>query len=196
MGCSPSSALESSRASPTPLRAMRPTSSSRSSTRSACATPRFIDVLKTLRKLGLDSTQPIEVRGVEVAPRDVVAAALPDPATLGNRMRGLTCAGTFIAGHRHRWAAPTDVPLPRPRQRARDAGVGAPGGRPADRAESGSCARAARDGEWYGVGVLGPEAFPPGRSSTCSASTARRTGSRIVRFPDVRRPRSSSDARA
>ena len=156
----------------------------------------FIDVLKTLRKLGLDSTQPIEVRGVEVAPPDVVAAALPDPATLGNRMRGLTCAGTFIAGHRHRWAAPTDVPLPRPRQRARHAGVGAPGGRPADRAESGSCARAARDGEWYGVGVLGPEAFPPGRSSTCSASTARRTGSRIVRFPDVRRPLSSSDARA
>ena len=99
-------------------------------------------------------------------------------------------------GHRHRWAAPTDVPLPRPRQRARHAGVGAPGGRPADRAESGSCARAARDGEWYGVGVLGPEAFPPGRSSTCSASTARRTGSRIVRFPDVRRPLSSSDARA
>jgi len=50
-----------SRAGPlrTPLRAMRPTSSSRSSTRSACATPRFIDVLKTLRKLGLDSTQPI-----------------------------------------------------------------------------------------------------------------------------------------
>ena len=54
----------------------------------------FIDVLKTLHKLGLDSTEPVRVRGVEVAPRDVVAAALPDPATLGDRMTGKTCAGT------------------------------------------------------------------------------------------------------
>jgi saccharopine dehydrogenase-like NADP-dependent oxidoreductase len=58
----------------------------------------FIGVLKTLHKLGLDSTEPISVRGVEVAPRDVVAAALPDPATLGDRMRGKTCAGTLVTG--------------------------------------------------------------------------------------------------
>jgi saccharopine dehydrogenase (NAD+, L-lysine-forming) len=58
----------------------------------------FIDVLKTLHKLGLDSTRPVRVRGAEVAPRDVVAAALPDPATLGDRMRGRTCAGTYVTG--------------------------------------------------------------------------------------------------
>jgi len=58
----------------------------------------FIDVLKTLDLLGLDSTEPVRVRGVEVAPRDVVAAALPDPATLGDRMRGRTCAGTYVTG--------------------------------------------------------------------------------------------------
>ena len=58
----------------------------------------FIDVLRTLHKLGLDSTRKLRVGGVEVAPRDVVAAALPDPATLGNRMRGLTCAGTLVTG--------------------------------------------------------------------------------------------------
>jgi saccharopine dehydrogenase-like NADP-dependent oxidoreductase len=33
-----------------------------------------------------------------VAPRDVVAASLPDPATLGERMTGKTCAGTFVTG--------------------------------------------------------------------------------------------------
>jgi saccharopine dehydrogenase (NAD+, L-lysine forming) len=60
----------------------------------------FIDVLKTLHKLGLDSTDPVRVRGVDVAPRDVVAAALPDPATLGDRMRGKTCAGTLVTGRR------------------------------------------------------------------------------------------------
>jgi saccharopine dehydrogenase-like NADP-dependent oxidoreductase len=58
----------------------------------------FIDVLRTLHKLGLDSKEPIRVKGVEVAPRDVVAAALPDPATLGERMRGKTCAGTVVSG--------------------------------------------------------------------------------------------------
>jgi len=58
----------------------------------------FIDVLRTLHKLGLDSTEPIPVRGVPVAPRDVVAAALPDPATLGDRMTGRTCAGTLVTG--------------------------------------------------------------------------------------------------
>jgi saccharopine dehydrogenase-like NADP-dependent oxidoreductase len=58
----------------------------------------FIDVLKTLHKLNLDSTEPVSVRGTKVAPRDVVAAALPDPATLGERMRGRTCAGTYVTG--------------------------------------------------------------------------------------------------
>ncbi|MDH2425255.1 saccharopine dehydrogenase C-terminal domain-containing protein [Sphaerisporangium sp. TRM90804] len=58
----------------------------------------FIDVLRTLHKLGLDSTAAVRVRGVEVSPRDVVAACLPDPATLGDRMSGKTCAGTWIKG--------------------------------------------------------------------------------------------------
>jgi len=58
----------------------------------------FIDVLKTLNKLNLDSTEPVNVRGLQVAPRDVVAAALPDPATLGDKMHGRTCAGTYVTG--------------------------------------------------------------------------------------------------
>jgi saccharopine dehydrogenase-like NADP-dependent oxidoreductase len=58
----------------------------------------FIDVLKTLHKLGLDRTETVDVRGVAVAPRDVVAACLPDPATLGDRMTGKTCAGVWVRG--------------------------------------------------------------------------------------------------
>ena len=58
----------------------------------------FIGVLKTIHLLGLDSTTPIKVRGVEVSPRDVIAAALPDPARLGDRMTGKTCAGTWVKG--------------------------------------------------------------------------------------------------
>jgi saccharopine dehydrogenase (NAD+, L-lysine-forming) len=65
----------------------------------------FIDVLRTLHKLGLDSTDPVGVRAsgadgarAHVSPRDVVAATLPDPAKLGERMTGRTCAGTWVRG--------------------------------------------------------------------------------------------------
>ncbi|MEP6659005.1 MAG: saccharopine dehydrogenase C-terminal domain-containing protein [Acidimicrobiales bacterium] len=58
----------------------------------------FIRVLKTIHQLGLDKKDRIRVRDVEVAPRDVVAASLPNPAELGHRMRGKTCAGTWVKG--------------------------------------------------------------------------------------------------
>jgi saccharopine dehydrogenase (NAD+, L-lysine forming) len=58
----------------------------------------FIDVLKTLHKLNLDSTEPVNVRGLHVSPRDVVAAVLPDPLNLGDKMTGKTCAGTWVTG--------------------------------------------------------------------------------------------------
>jgi saccharopine dehydrogenase (NAD+, L-lysine forming) len=58
----------------------------------------FIEVLKTLHKLGLDRTEKVRVGGVEVSPRDLVAACLPDPAGLGSRMHGKTCAGLWVTG--------------------------------------------------------------------------------------------------
>ncbi|KQX05630.1 MULTISPECIES: saccharopine dehydrogenase family protein [unclassified Leifsonia] len=62
----------------------------------------FINVLQTLHLLGLDSTTPVRVRSasgpVEVAARDVVAASLPDPATIGPLMTGKTCAGVWVTG--------------------------------------------------------------------------------------------------
>ena len=65
----------------------------------------FIEVLKTLHKLGLDSKEKIRVRTSRSRPRDVVAAALPDPTTLGDRMTGKTCAGTLVTGTRQGRAA-------------------------------------------------------------------------------------------
>ncbi len=67
----------------------------------------FIDVLQTLHKLRLDSTAGVSVDAtlpdgsrakVTVSPRDVVAAALPNPAELGPRMTGKTCAGLWVRG--------------------------------------------------------------------------------------------------
>lgn len=58
----------------------------------------FLEVLAMLHRLGMDSTAPVSVRGVQVSPRDVVAAVLPNPAELGDRMRGRTCAGSLVTG--------------------------------------------------------------------------------------------------
>ena len=62
----------------------------------------FIGILKTLHQLGLDKSAPLTVRSatgpVQVAPRDVVAAGLPDPASIGPRMTGKTCAGLYVTG--------------------------------------------------------------------------------------------------
>ena len=58
----------------------------------------MITILRTLHTLGLDSTEKVRVKGVEVSPRDVVAACLPDPATIGPLMTGKTCAGLWVTG--------------------------------------------------------------------------------------------------
>ncbi len=58
----------------------------------------FIAYLKMLHAIGLDKKQKIRVKDVMVAPRDVVAACLPNPAQLGDKMSGKTCAGTWVTG--------------------------------------------------------------------------------------------------
>ena len=76
----------------------------------------FITVLKVLHKLGLDSTTPVKVGGVEVSPRDVVAAVLPNPAQLGDKMSGKTCAGLWVKGTGKDGSPRAGLPLSRRRQ--------------------------------------------------------------------------------
>jgi saccharopine dehydrogenase (NAD+, L-lysine forming) len=120
----------------------------------------FIEVLKTLDKLGLASKDPIRVNGAEVAPRDVVAAALPDPATLGDRMTGKTCAGTLVSGvgmdgkPRKTYVYHVADNETTMREYDSQAVVWQTAINPAIALEL--LAR----GDWKGTGVLGPEAFP------------------------------------
>jgi len=58
----------------------------------------FIQILKTINMLGLDRKENVDVQGISVSPRDLLTASLPDPATLGERMRGKTCAGALVRG--------------------------------------------------------------------------------------------------
>jgi saccharopine dehydrogenase-like NADP-dependent oxidoreductase len=122
----------------------------------------FIGVLETLHKLGLDRTEPVRVGAAAVSPRDVVAACLPDPATLGAAMTGLTCAGTWVTGTGTD-GHPREVYLHHVVDNAWSM------------AEYGSQAvvwqtavnpvvalELIDSGAWAGAGVLGPEALPPG----------------------------------
>lgn len=119
----------------------------------------FIAVLRTLNRLGLDRTEPVRVRDVEVAPRDVVAAVLPDPATLGERMTGRTCAGTYVTGT-GRDGRPRATYLHHVvdnEQTMREFGCQAVVWQTAINPVVALELLAA--GTWRGVGVLGPEAF-------------------------------------
>ncbi|MFG2075626.1 Saccharopine dehydrogenase, NADP-dependent [Nonomuraea maritima] len=124
----------------------------------------FIGTLKTLHALGVDRTEPVAVRTDEgtarVSPRDVVAAVLPDPAELGERMRGKTCAGTWVKGVKD--GRPREVYLYHVvdnqwsmREYGSQAVVWQTAVNPVVALEL------LADGAWKGTGVLGPEAFEP-----------------------------------
>jgi saccharopine dehydrogenase (NAD+, L-lysine forming) len=121
----------------------------------------FINVLKTLHKLGLDRTDKVRASGVDVSPRDVVAACLPDPASLGDRMRGKTCAGTWVKG-RDKHGEPKEVYLyhvvdndTTMKEYGSQAVVWQTAINPIVALEL------LAGGTWVGTGVLGPEAFAP-----------------------------------
>ena len=125
-------------------------------------TDQFIDVLRTIRLLGLNRTEKVDVGGVAVSPRDVVAACLPDPANLGHLMHGVTCAGTLVKGVGAD-GAPREVYLYHVvdnewsmSQYGSQAVVWQAALSPVLALEL------LASGAWEGVGLLGPEALPPG----------------------------------
>jgi len=120
----------------------------------------FIGVLKTLHKLGLDATAPVTVDGSQVSPRDVVAACLPDPAGLGARMTGLTCAGTWVTGT-GKDGAPREVYLYHVVDNAWSMAAYGSQAVVWQTAVNPVVALELIDsGVWSGSGVLGPEALP------------------------------------
>jgi len=120
----------------------------------------FISVLKTLKMLGLDNKEKIDVKGVKVAPRDVVAACLPNPAYLGDKMTGKTCAGTWVKGKKD--GKEKQVYL---YQVAENAECMKKWGCQAVVAQVAFSPLLAMDlvehGIWKGAGVCGPESFDP-----------------------------------
>ena len=121
----------------------------------------FIDILRMLYKTGLSATAPVRVGGVEVSPRDVVAAVLPNPATLGDRMHGRSCAGTWVTGTGPD-GAPREVYLYHLSDNAETmARHGAQAVVWQTAINPVIALELLAAGTWQGSGVLGPEAFDP-----------------------------------
>ena len=121
----------------------------------------MIGILRTLHTLGLDSTTPVTVKGVEVSPRDVVAACLPDPSTIGPRMEGKTCAGVWVTGT-GKDGQPRSTYLYHVVDNAdsmRDYGAQCVVWQTAINPVV--ALELIADGTWSGAGVVGPEALPP-----------------------------------
>jgi saccharopine dehydrogenase-like NADP-dependent oxidoreductase len=96
---------------------------------------------------------------VQVAPRDVLAAVLPNPAQLGHLMHGKTCAGTWVKGTYD--GQPREVYLYHVADNdttMRDYGSQAVLWQTA--VNPVVALELLASGDWAGAGVLGPEAFP------------------------------------
>jgi saccharopine dehydrogenase-like NADP-dependent oxidoreductase len=120
----------------------------------------FIQKLQFLHDIGLDRTEPVMVRGVAVSPRDLVAAVVPDPITLGDKMVGRAIVGTWVIGRKD--GAPREVFL---YQMADAAEALRTTGSQVVGWQTGFNPVIAMEllssGAWAGRGVLGPEAFDP-----------------------------------
>lgn len=60
----------------------------------------WVRAADALRKLGLLRGDPLDVRGVQVRPLDVIAAALPTPGALADRIRGTAMFAVEVTGLR------------------------------------------------------------------------------------------------
>jgi saccharopine dehydrogenase (NAD+, L-lysine-forming) len=120
----------------------------------------FIQKLQLLHDIGLDRTEPVMVRDVAVSPRDLVAAVVPDPITLGDKMVGRAIVGTWVIGRKD--GAPREVFL---YQMADAAETLRTTGSQVVGWQTGFNPVIAMEllssGTWAGSGVLGPEAFDP-----------------------------------
>ena len=118
----------------------------------------FIEKLKLLHDIGLDRTEPVDVRGTRVSPRDVVAAVVPDPVTMGDKMVGRAIVGTWVIGSKD--GQPREVYL---YQMADAAETLRTTGSQVVGWQTGFNPVLAMEllanGTWSGSGVLGPEAF-------------------------------------
>jgi len=121
---------------------------------------KFINVIKVIKLLGMHQKQAVDVKGVKVAPIEMLAAVLPDPASLGDKMSGKTCVGAWVTGVKDGKRREVYIYQSTDNQESME--------RYGCQAVSLQTATGPvitmellAEGIWKGKGVLGPEAFDP-----------------------------------
>ena len=61
----------------------------------------FVAAIEVLKSLNLHSKEPVTFRGMQMTPRDFVAAVAPDPSELCKGLVGITSSGTWVKGRKH-----------------------------------------------------------------------------------------------
>ncbi|MBM7646251.1 saccharopine dehydrogenase-like NADP-dependent oxidoreductase [Scopulibacillus daqui] len=60
--------------------------------------PEFVNTVKAIGYLGLDSDKDINIKGTKVVPKDVVVANMPKPTELAGKVHGYSCIGAVVKG--------------------------------------------------------------------------------------------------
>ncbi len=108
----------------------------------------------------MDRTDKVSVKGVDVAPRDVLAAITPDPISLGDKFRGRAVVGTWVLGIKDGKPRETFAyQMADAEETWRRYGLQVVGWQTGFNPVM--AMELLAEGAWTGAGVLGPEAFDP-----------------------------------
>ncbi len=58
----------------------------------------IVNAMKVLRAIGLNRKEKIDFQGIKLSPRDVVEAVAPNPAHIGDKLKGKMCVGVHVIG--------------------------------------------------------------------------------------------------
>jgi saccharopine dehydrogenase-like NADP-dependent oxidoreductase len=146
-----------------------------------------LETLRVLQRMGLGRTGAIQVGGVQVVPRSLVVALLPQPVDLAGKLHGRSCVGTLGRGWKDGEERAYYVYSIADHQEAfAELGVHATayqtGIPPVIAAEL------LAEGAWEGVGVMSPEQFDPDPflERLPDAGMAWEVRREVVRAADVR----------
>lgn len=121
---------------------------------------KFIDIIKVIKMLGLHRKDLVDIKGVKVAPIEMLAALLPPPASLGDKMYGKTCVGAWVTGIKDKKRRAVYI-----YQSTDNAESMRTYGCQAVSLQTATgpviTMELLSEGIWKGKGVLGPEAFDP-----------------------------------
>jgi saccharopine dehydrogenase-like NADP-dependent oxidoreductase len=121
---------------------------------------KFINVIKVIKMLGLHQKAQVDIKGVKVAPIEMLAAVLPDPASLGDKMSGKTCVGAWVTGMKDGMQREVYIYQSTDNEESmRSHGCQAVSLQTATGPVI--TMELLAEGTWMGKGVLGPEAFDP-----------------------------------